>query len=153
MTFDAQMSLLSTLLAQVLSELEAEPQAGEPWARARQALAPTAEAEPELALILEAEDLDELRSLLADWTSGARHMLEQDRGVLKRALKAFRKSLKVTLLDAESSLGGGPFSGGRHSSIAGITPPSRYPIEVWRELARQGRLIDAGHGVFELPPE
>jgi hypothetical protein len=34
-----------------------------------------------------------------------------------------------------------------------MTPPSRYPPEVWRELARQKRLIAASHGIYELPPE
>jgi hypothetical protein len=68
-------------------------------------------------------------------------------------MKAYRKSLKVTRLDAESTIGGGPMSSGRRSRIAGITPPPRYPREVWDELARQGRLVDAKHGIYELPPE
>ncbi|MCP3920929.1 MAG: hypothetical protein GY711_35825 [bacterium] len=80
-------------------------------------------------------------------------MLEHDRGVLKRALKAFRKSLKVTLLADESTLGGSAMSGGRKSTIVGIRPPERYPRETWDELVRQGRLKYAGHGTYELPPE
>ncbi len=43
-------------------------------------------------------------------------------------------------------------SGGRSSDISGVTPPGIYPRAVWLELARQGRLINAGQGVFELPP-
>ena len=71
---------------------------------------------------------------------------------IKRAMKAYRKSLKVTRLDDESSLGGGDMSSGRQSSIVGIRPPERYPLQVWQELARQNRLVDAGYGTFELGP-
>ncbi len=60
--------------------------------------------------------------------------------VLKRALKAFKKRLKLTRLDHESSLGVGPLSGGRPSGIVAITPPDQYPREVWETLAKQGRL-------------
>ena len=72
---------------------------------------------------------------------------------LKRALKAFRKRLKITVLDAESSIGGGPMSSGRQSAIIAITPPERYPRSVWDELVRQDRLLDAKAGMYELPPE
>ena len=100
-----------------------------------------------------AQDVDELRSIIEQWFSGKRHLLEHDRAVLKRALKAYRKSLKVTVLAAESSLAGGPMSSGRKSEIVGIRPPDRYPRAVWNELARQGRLLDAKQGLYELPPE
>ena len=46
---------------------------------------------------------------------------------LKRALKAFKKRLKLTRLDEESKVGVGPMSGGRPSSIVAITPPNQYP--------------------------
>ena len=68
-------------------------------------------------------------------------------------MKAYRKSLKVTRLDAESSIGGGPMSSGRHSTILGIRPPDRYPRSVWDELVRQKRLLGGRHGLYELPPE
>ena len=121
--------------------------------RARDALAPTREREIELARTIDARDRDALEAIVAQWRSGKRQLPEQDRDVLKRALKAFRKSLKVTRLDAESSLAGGPMSSGRQSGIQGIRPPERYPREVWEELARQGRLVAVKHGLFELPPE
>lgn len=69
---------------------------------------------------------------------------------LKRALKAFKKRLKLTRLDAESRVGGGPMSGGRPSGIVAITPPDQYPQQVWDELVNQGRLARAGHGQYEL---
>jgi hypothetical protein len=69
---------------------------------------------------------------------------------LKQALKAFRKRLKLTRLDAESNLGGGPLSSGRDSGIVAISPPQQFSQEVWDELVRQGKLKKAGHGTYEL---
>jgi len=69
---------------------------------------------------------------------------------LKQALKAFKKRLKITRLDAESNLGGGPLSGGRSSNIVAIVPPNQFPQEVWDELVRQGKLKYAGQGTYEL---
>jgi len=72
---------------------------------------------------------------------------------LKKALKAFRKRLKLTRLDEESSLGGGPMSSGRSSGIVAIMPPNQFPLAVWEELVKQGKLKHAGHGTFELVEE
>ena len=69
---------------------------------------------------------------------------------LKRALKAFKKRLKLTRLDAESGLGGGKMTGGKSSGIVAITPPDQYPRAVWEELVRQGKLKSASHGMYEL---
>lgn len=70
---------------------------------------------------------------------------------LRNALKAFKKRLKLTRLDDESKVGHGPMTGGGRSGIVAITPPARYPPEVWDELVRQGRLRRSGHGLLELP--
>jgi hypothetical protein len=72
---------------------------------------------------------------------------------LKRAFKAFKKRLKVTQLDAESTIAGGPLSSGRSSGIVAIVPPSGFPQTIWDELVRQGRLKKAGHGMYELGEE
>jgi hypothetical protein len=70
---------------------------------------------------------------------------------LKSALKAFRKRLKLTRLDAESKLGGGrPVTSGKASGIVAIQPPSQFPRSVWDELAKQGKLKYTGNGFFEL---
>ncbi len=143
------MELLITVLCGVVSDDEAKRKS---WAEAQAAVAACDEVEDELALAVELEDAEELKALLEGWFSGREHLPAHDRAVLKRALKAYRKRLKVTLLDAESSLGGGPFSAGRKSEIVGITPPRRYPAEVWQELVRQKRLVDSGQGMYELPP-
>jgi len=72
---------------------------------------------------------------------------------LKKAFKAFKKRLKVTRLDAESSIAGGPLSGGRRSDIVGISPPAGFPQAVWDALVKQGKLKPAGRGVYELVQE
>ncbi len=72
---------------------------------------------------------------------------------LKNAMKAFKKRLKLARLDDESGLGHGATSGGRHSGIVAIPPPTRYPQPVWDELVRQGRLRRAGQGLYELTDE
>jgi hypothetical protein len=70
--------------------------------------------------------------------------------VLKSAMKAFKKRLKLTALDDDSNLGRGPFSSGP-TGVFAIQPPSQFPREVWDELCRQGKLRDSGHGMYELP--
>ena len=71
---------------------------------------------------------------------------------LKAAFKAFKKRLKLTRLDAESSLSGGVLSTGRGHVVA-ITPPNDFPQAVWDELVKQGKLKKAGRGTYELAPE
>jgi hypothetical protein len=69
---------------------------------------------------------------------------------LKSALKAFKKRLKLTALDDDSGLGRGAFSKG-HTGVFAIRPPNQFPAEVWLELRRQGKLVDSGHGMYQLP--
>jgi hypothetical protein len=69
---------------------------------------------------------------------------------LKRALKSFKKRLKLTALDEDSRLGRGAFSAGAQGIYA-VQPPNQYPPEVWAELCRQGKLRHSGHGLYELP--
>ena len=68
---------------------------------------------------------------------------------LKAALKAFRKRLRLTRLEDESRIAGGPLSGGRSSGIVAIQPPAGHAAQVWDELVRQGKLKKAGHGMYE----
>jgi hypothetical protein len=72
---------------------------------------------------------------------------------LKNALKAFKKRLKMARLDDESRLGHGPMSGGADSGITAVEPPAQFPRAIWEELARQGKLRRAGHGMYELGDE
>lgn len=71
--------------------------------------------------------------------------------VLKQAFNAFKKRWKLTRLDQESKLGGGrPTTSGKSSDIAGIQPPNQFGPEVWRELARLGRIKDKGGGFYGM---
>jgi hypothetical protein len=151
--FDAQFALLSKHLESIAAKLGTSDASAALWRDARESLGASRATDPDLAAAIDAEDAGGLRAILGDWSSSKRHLPEQDRELLKRAMKAFRKSLKVTRLDAESSIAGGPMSAGRHSGILGVTPPSRYPREVWDELVRQGRLRGGKQGIYELPPE
>ena len=68
---------------------------------------------------------------------------------LKKALKAFKKRLKLTRLDDESKLGHSPLTGGGAKVVA-IQPPSGFGREIWEELATQGYLKHDGGGFYEL---
>ena len=72
---------------------------------------------------------------------------------LKKALKAFKKRLKLTRLDDESRIAGGPMSKGQASGIVAITPPREFADFVWEALAQQGKIKKAGHGTYELVNE
>jgi hypothetical protein len=150
--FQPQSELLCHFLAERAAELAADPAHPGAWEAAIAALGARRGDEADLAAALDARDLPALRAILDEWSAGKRPLPEHDRDLLKRAMRAFRKRLGLTVLDAESNIGGGPMSGGRSSDICGITPPAIYPRAIWLELARQGRLRNAGQGVFELPP-
>lgn len=155
MSDDPSMTLVSSALELVVRDLASGTEPDRAWAAARASFTHHgvgADVDPELSAAIETRNAEALTSIVAGWTSGKRLMLERDRDVLKRALKAYRKSFKVTVLDAESSVAGGPMSAGRKSSITGIIPPNRYPREVWDELVRQKKLIHAGRGIYELAP-
>lgn len=70
---------------------------------------------------------------------------------LKRAMKAFKKRLKLTRLDAESGLGHGAMTGGNPSGIVAIMAPNQYPQAIWDELVKRGRLNYMGQGLYEIP--
>ena len=71
---------------------------------------------------------------------------------VKRAMKAFRRRLKLTRLDDESRLGRDPLSKGEGSTITGINPPEQYPAEVWDELVERGRLRKLAPNCYEIVP-
>jgi hypothetical protein len=56
---------------------------------------------------------------------------------LKKALKAFKKRLKLARLDDESRLSRG---NNQKSGITGIMPPPGHPPGVWEELVARGKL-------------
>jgi hypothetical protein len=69
---------------------------------------------------------------------------------LKLALKAFKKRLKLTRLDAESRIGVGPMSSGSTWGIVAIVPPNQYPRAIWEELVKQGKLKRESQGMYSL---
>lgn len=68
----------------------------------------------------------------------------------KKALRAFKKRLKVTQLDDDSKLGRSPMSGNGQAKITAITPPTGFGRAVWEELAAKGYLRPDGGGFYEL---
>ena len=58
---------------------------------------------------------------------------------LRKALKAFKKRMKLTQLDDDSKLGHSPLTGKRETVVA-IQPPTGFGREVWEELAEKGFL-------------
>ena len=145
-------TLLSHFLIGLLPKLEAEPTSSSLWAEAKREFSREEEqGDEDLELAIEAEDLELLTEIVEGWKSDQRVLPANDRLILKRALKAFRKRLKLTMLDDSSGLGGGPMSGGRGTDIVGVTPPEHYPAEVWETLVRQKRLVADRWGTYELP--
>ncbi len=151
--FDPATSLVSRFLETCVVELQTDPHAAGVWDRAAAVLGKVRESDPDVASAIDARDVGSLRGIVELWFSGKRALLAQDQEVLRRALKAFQKTLKATLLDAESGLGGRGMSAGRVSGIVGIQPPSRFTPEVWNQLVRQGVLRGGRHGVYELVKE
>ena len=76
-----------------------------------------------------------------------------DREELKKALKAFRRRLKLMRQDEESGLSHGAMTKGHKSAIVGIRPPDDFGRELWKELVAQGRLKDMGNGCYALPED
>jgi hypothetical protein len=150
--FDPQHQLLSRHLAALAAELAADPAPPDGWSRVEQASAPALAGEPELAAVLAARDAAGLKKLADEWTSGARMLPEPDRALLKRALAALKKKIKITRLDEESRIGGGAMSSGRRSTVVAVAPPREFGSEVWDELVRQKRLRGS-RGVYEIPPQ
>lgn len=144
--------LLSYFLEQLLPKLAQSPDDSSLWDSAKRAFASEEQEDEELELVLEAEDLKLLTEIVEAWKKDQRVLPAHDRLTLKRAMKSFRKRLKLTMLDDASGLGVGPMSGGRGSDIVGVAPPEHYPKEVWATLVRQGRLVADRWGTYELPP-
>lgn len=68
----------------------------------------------------------------------------------KKALKAFRKRLKLTQLDEDSRIGGKSHLTGARTKVVSIQPPSGFGREIWEELADAGILKNDGGGFYQL---
>ncbi len=67
----------------------------------------------------------------------------------KKALKAYKKRMKMQQLDDDSRLGHSPLTGAR-SKIVAIQPPSGFGRDVWEQLADLGYLKRDSGGFYEL---
>lgn len=72
---------------------------------------------------------------------------------LKRAMKAFKKRLKLTRLDDESGLGHGSGAKSRSTGIVAVRPPDKYPQCVWDKLVEMGKLRNTGNGLYQIEPD
>lgn len=151
--FDPATALVSRLLEACVVELRTDPAATAPWTRAREALDSVRATDPDVAAAIEGSDFAALKAIVEHWDSGKRPLPAQDVEVMRRAMKAFRKSMKVTRLDDESRIGKNPMSDGGGSSITGITAPPRFSRDVWSELVRRGELRGGRQGLYELVKE
>ena len=66
---------------------------------------------------------------------------------LRKALKAFRKKLKMMQLEDDSKLGHSPLTGPR-SAVVAIQPPAGFGREIWDELSQKGFLKHEGGGMY-----
>ena len=145
--------LLHTALARALEEIRSGGEdAG--LVKAERALRLARDDDPEIedsdagvAVVL--HEAEELARLVTGWQAGTIPLPAADKAILKRAMKAVQKRLKLARLDDESALGGRGLTSGRHSSISAVRPPDQYPREVWDLLIRQGKLRDIGHNLLE----
>lgn len=143
--------LLSCRIAAAVQAVRAEPDRADAlWSEMRTDYATTATKDPQLEAAIAEKDLEAASKILEDWDRDRRPRPVEDRELLKKAMKAFRKRLKLTRLDDESRLGVGAMTKGSESAIVGITPPAEYARPVWAELARQGRLADCKDGLYGL---
>lgn len=67
----------------------------------------------------------------------------------KKALKAFKKRLKMHQLEEDSKLGRAKTTGARNSIVA-IQAPLGFPREVWSELQAKGYLSHDGGNFYKL---
>jgi hypothetical protein len=70
---------------------------------------------------------------------------------MRKAVKAFKKKLKMMQLEEDSRLGHSPLTGSK-TTITSIQPPTGFGREIWEELADKGFLKRDGGGFFELVP-
>jgi len=98
-----------------------------------------------------AELIDQLRSPVAEPPPPD----VPDSETCKRAMRAFRKRLAAIRLDDQSKISSrSPLSKGADRAVTNaIVPPTEWPEAVWKELARQGKLVHIGQGFYELPKE
>jgi hypothetical protein len=149
---DVENWLLSTRLRALRARLAgADPVAAEGlWREAeRDVAAAGAQEDAAVALPVLERSASELDALFAGWDARRTPLPAWDQAVLKRAMNAYKKRLKVMRADDEVSASRNPLSKGATSGIRGVRPPEQFTQDVWDVLVAQGRLKDGGHGLLE----
>jgi hypothetical protein len=149
----------------ILTSLEADPDAGPVWGSLHKALMRAHVDTQTVTGIVMRRDLGALRSTLAELRGEAPapepepapEVAEAVANVsaddMKKAMRAFRKRLKLTRLDHESKLGVGPMTGGKKADIDAIMAPREFPAEVWEALVVAGQLRRMGPSFYQLTEE
>lgn len=155
------MSIDPSILAkldELLAALRAKPdprRAVDEWKQVYKLLQKTEIAEGRITGVVGMRNVAGLAEMLEELKAPAPAPAEApDMDTCRAAMHAFRKRLSLTVLDEESKLGRGPLSkGAADPSTRAITPPDEWPLAVWQELVRQGKLKYIGHGFYELPKQ
>ena len=112
--------------------------------------------------LITGRDVEELKQLIHALSEGDLVSIESDapqsqpssvdipHEMLKQAMHAFRKRLKLTLLDHESKLGVGPMTSGRKADVDAIMAPREFSDDVWSALVADGKLKAMGKGFYAL---
>ena len=149
---DIENWLLVTRLRALRTRIAVATSADAPalWLAAeRDVAAAGAEEDAATALPVLERSLSELDALLEGWRIKRIPLCVWDQAVLKRAMNAFKKRLKLTRADDEISSSRNPLSHGLTSSITGVRPPDTYTADIWAFLVEHARLRDAGDGNLE----
>ena len=147
---DVENWLLISRLRAIASRVADPAAAQAAWREAEGAVASAgAQEDAAIALPVLERDAGELAGLLRAWDARKAPLSAWDQAVLKRAMNAYKKRLKLTRADDEGSGSRNPLSRGSTSSITGVRPPEGYGADVWELLVVQGRLRDGGHGLLE----
>jgi len=160
---DRTMKMLEDLArkAAALSALSAA-EAGPSWGAMHQALLKTKADRTRVARLVMTRDAPGLCRLIDEMCGvGSNEGQASDEAgaeaipaeTLQKALRAFRKRVKLTKLDHESRLGHGPMSSGRDAEFNAMLPPNDFPAAVWEALADRGDLRRAGQGFYMLGEE
>jgi hypothetical protein len=157
-------SILTELSGLITRIQEGDPgSVGPLWGQTHKLLLKTGADPGDIAGIVMRRDLEVLRKLLHGLKGGEREAPADSAEtppasdispeVLKRAMRAFRKRLKLTRLDHESRLGRNPLTSGRKAAIDAILPPHEFTPEVWEALVAEGQLRSMGQGFYMIVDE
>jgi hypothetical protein len=170
---------LATIVSD-LAITKSDKEVGRLWAKAKEFLSKTTANPARVQKLLAEKNLEELARLVNDLSnakgdvsksptpsppaaqaaapasSDIRHPTSDIPAIppetLKSAITAFKKRLKLTILNDESRLSPRVMTGGKRSEVSAIIPPDQFPKEVWDALVAQNKLRYAGHGFYELLP-